>query len=772
MSATVLRFNNRTTRVPNAYVRVDASGLESPPAGATGRVLLIGTATGGVPWSEIEDAEDVVSFSTSDALRRAFRGGDLREAGNMAFTPSRDPNITGAQEVIAIKVDPSTAASLTLANALGNSLLVRSRDYGPHVNQIAYSQAPGSSQGYQVTVTFEDVSETRDNIGGVPLVTLQYTEPPSVGWDLMVASLTAGGLRSDGTRTETGRAAELLNPSTNTAIEVLSSSAGDVGQVVTVYGRVAGTVTARQLVLNGTSVVADAGTPFDATEIYGATLSAAAVGTVTVRHAGPTNLFQFAPGDLDQGGVRGVGMYATGAITFVADAATTVGIIVAGRNTSGAVVLERLALNGTTPVSTVTTTWSQVDFLALALLPGARTLTTTAIAAQTAHATQDTLQKLADYYNALQVTVSGTVYGFEAVLGTTRTAFDPADLDRTPVASPVNVDDPATGGFLADNFLIAEYLTDESVYVTGEVVSGAFGAPSNTLSPAFLSGGTQGTPLFSDWAGALNLAREVDCDTVVCLTPDPAVHAELVAHVDFMSGPGRGERDAVIGVMNAAMTGLATFSEIRAQIAAINNRNVRVVAQQIDRFNTEAVAVRTTFQPHFLAALVAGAQAGIALGRSLTHAVLNVQRFGQHSSWSPVDQVEEALENGLVFLQREKGIGIRVVRDITSAVGSENIAFTDGAANRIVNFVSRELRTNLDTFVASPGFSGTRAAIEGRARKKLNEFVNTEKILREWKDLVVGISSDQAPVSVQVAPAFAVNFLPATIFLYDAPVTA
>lgn len=761
MSATSLRFNNRTTRVPNAYTRVDASGLEGPSPGSTGRVLIIGEADGGAPYTAVTP-ETVVRARTSETLRRAFRAGDLKEAGAMLAKPANQSDVAGAEEVIALKVRPDTASAVTMTNGSGNAMVVRSRDYGPHTNQIAVSIAAGTTAGRRVTVAFEGVSESRDNIGGVALVTLQYREPPAVGWDAMTFAVVPAGVRASGTRAESGRSGDLLNTPLAEAVRVVSSSAGDVGQIATIYALVGGVPTAIQLTINGiTQVVSTA--VVDAGQVFGVVLSAACVGTITVSQAtGPISLFTIAPAALAAGGVIGRGMFVQGALTLVADAATTAVVLIAGRNASGAVVLEQRALTGTTPVATVTSTWRQTDFIGLALVPAARTITFTATAAETQHAVQDTLIKLRDFLNALQVVVSGTTYGFSAVINTTRSTYDPGDLDLTSAASGYF---PASVGLLADLAMIVEYLNNDSAYVTAEESPGAVGAPSNTTTPVYLAGAVQGTTLFADWQGALDFARDIECDTIVVLTADPAVHAALGEHLDYRAGPGRSEADGVVGVMNAGLTGLASRTELRAQIAALNNRNIRVMAQQVDRYNTEGF--RTPFPPYMAACLLAGSQAGMALTRSLTHVTLNILSEGHHTSWDPKDDIEELLEAGLVVIEREGGT-FRVVRDVTSAVGSDNPAFTDGSANRIVNYCTRDLRSVLDPYV---GRGESPTVLKGVARARLNSYVNEVKCLTAWRDLVVSKSLDQAPVAVSMAPNFVTNFIPVSIYLYDEPVT-
>lgn len=765
MSATVLRFNNRSTRKPGAPVQLNASALDQAPEGSTGTVLLLGTALGGVPYSA-QEADDITGFTDEEPLRAAFISGDLKEAGVMAFNPAKDTRVSGADRVITLKVNPDTQSAAVVSNANGAALNLLSRDYGIPANQVSFAQGPGTSAGKKVTVSYNGVSQVHDNIGGTAMFSLQYRSPPSTGWGTMTASVTSAGVQANGTRLELGHSTDLVSTPLNLPVRVISSNNADIGQVVTVYCLVGGIPTARKVVLNGTTLVVDS-VAVDANAVYGAVLSAACVGTITISQAtGPITLFTIAPAALSAGGIRGQAMFVNGGLTMVT-AASTASVLFAGVDVTGAVVLETKALNNATPVTTTTLNWARIDFIGLALVSNGQTVTFSAVAAKSLHTVQDTLVKLRDLFNGLQVVISSVVYGFTGTINTTRSTYAPANLDLT--ASPINAYYTALAGLTADLALMAEALTSDDTWLTATVAGGATGgAPTDTSSPIYLSGGTAVGPTNTDWLNALNLSRDVECDTVVLLTADPNIHALASDNANFMAGPGEGERDFFVGIMNAGLNGLASFTEIRTQISAINNRNIRVCAQEIDRFST--LGVVQTFPSYFLAAVLAGAQAGMKLGRSLTDKTVNVLKARQHSSWTPKDNGEDALLYGLVYLERMKRRGWTVVRDVTSAVGSDNPVFTDGAANRIVNFVTRETRRAVRQYLGEPG-APSLTGLVGEVKRKLTGYQNDDKILKGFKNLVGTSVLDRSPISFDVSPVFATNFIPISINLYDQPVT-
>lgn len=168
----------------------------------------------------------------------------------------------------------------------------------------------------------------------------------------LVASL-AGADISAGGQTGIG----FTNQPANDAVEVVSSSASDVSQVITIFGTTNGTTTVvkEEVTLNGTTPVAT--TKSDWGEILGVEIKLGtplSVGTVTVREAS---------GDLAittlSAGTRRSGVYVVAAASqrgflttpdAVADGATTKVLGLVGTDSAGTELLAAVALSGTTLV--------------------------------------------------------------------------------------------------------------------------------------------------------------------------------------------------------------------------------------------------------------------------------------------------------------------------------------------------------------------------------------------------------------------------------------
>lgn len=757
MASSSLFFNGALYFKPGSYSKVDASGLATQGLGSSGIVGIVGTAVGGRPCTTMTEKSEFITFSRPGKEVDVFKSGDLYDSIPLAFEPANDEDIPGgAQQVIAMKTNPDTQSEATFANSSGDALVVTSADYGAYTGQISFEILTGTTQGKRLVATLEDIVQTVDNVGGSAYFTVEYrssTGAPGVGWTTMTMDvLTGGQIRAQGTYSHIGMDSS-VTAGLASALTAVSSSASDTTQTLTVYGLIGGVASRRQVTLNGTTPVSLSGT-FDASSVFGCILSGVCVGDVTVRDSAVTTLLTVTAGAVQSGAIKTSAFFVNGALTQVASGASTASVWYVGRTASGSVVIDRLALSGTTPVVSSVTSFTSLEAIVLGEVAAARTVTISGKALQTTAATQSTLQKVADYVNARQVSASPDPYGFEFTITTSRTTFAVSLLDLT--SSAQNILSPTVGSFYANLNAIVEAINNGMDLVTAEAADGAIGVPDNTLQPTFLSGGSDGTASASDYLTALNLLKLTNVNTIVVLTSDPAIHAYLKAHCNYMCGVGRKERDGVVGIMNDGLSDYASKAETASQILNLNSRHIRVVNQGIDVFNHEGDLV--TLEPKFHAVMVAGAQAGSPVGTSLTFKQPNVQAFHQHSGWNPIDDAEEMIQAGLMFMEEVDGIGRRWVRNITSNVGSSNIAFTEASVNQAVNFSVFTFRTAMELAVGQKGFAGTINSTKGVAISVLGQLVDQE-ILTQYRALSIDLVLDVLEVEAEISPIIPINFV-------------
>lgn len=763
--ATSIFFNGRVISVPGGYSEVDASGLDTVSLGATGIVAVLGTAVGGIPVSAITEAKDIPSFGSAELAARSFRSGQLLDVINMLFSPAKDPDIpAGVVQYVPMKVNPATQSTGVLTNIDGPAIDLTSRDYGAFTEQITVDVQDGTTEGKLLTITFEDIVESVDDLGGETLGSLRYVPGPN-GYDTATATVDAAGNTTvNATRTSLGLDNQLDNPITNVAAEIVSDNAADVGMTVELFGLVGGAPTIEVLTLNGTTVVPGT-VVWDAGELLGVRITGTTAGVTTVREIGGGGVDVFtvpAGADPEEGLITCDNCFVQqDSITLVSSGASTQNVILFGRDVAGGTVSEVVALTGTTPVVSAADTYAFIDVIVLGDVEAAQTITASVVAAQALAAVQNTILKVFDFFNAKQqITAGPTTEGFIFTLSTGTTTFNPANFDQS--LTPTSILDPADFDYTADLFAIISWINQNSQLISAAKSTGATGVPDNTPSPVQLAGGIEGIATFQQYQDALNLLKKKRVNSIVDLSGDPAVAAALDAHCALMGGIGRSERDGFVGVLNGTFDDVPTKDAYKSAIVDLNTRHLRAFGQAIERFNPNGE--RQEYLPPFLGALAAGAQAGSPVGVSLTHKFMNVLGFRQHSTWNPVDDAEEMITAGACFLENVEGVGRRIKRNITTHLSSNNIAFVEASVNEAVNFAVFNFRTNLEFIVGKRGFSGTIAATRSNATATLGLLVDALVIVG-FRNLDVDLVLDVMDVSVELAPVIPINFVRIVVHL-------
>ena len=539
-------------------------------------------------------------------------------------------------------------------------------------------------------------------------------------------------------------------------LHVVSSNVGDTTQSVTVYGlSAAGAVQTETLDLNGTTSVVGVLTW---SKVLGMAASAAHLGTITL--SAPTesvSIFALLTGDLYAGFVPIDRLAVDGStVTIVLDASTTpeVDILVVGLDAVGAAQVAKLTTSSTTPVVSTGKTWSEITGLGIAHLPAARTLTLSGNAFNLTTGGYPTADKVTDRVSQLEGWAVTEIADDVNVV-----AMDDTDLlaATTAIGAAVEVG--------ADLQRIVDAINEGSNFVTAERASGANAPPAFTSNPAFLTGGIEGSTAFGDWQGALDALKALRVNTVVLLTDDEAVHAAAASHAVYMAGPGRSERDVVVGAASGE-----TLDELKARTLALNTRHVRLMAQDVLRFNTDGA--REQFPPYFTGCLAAGMQSGAKVGTPLTFKFVDGLDFiGNDDDWTIVDDAEAIIQGGICVVEAVPNEGFRWLRQISTYRIDDNLAYTECSTNHAVNIAVYEFRKRMEAAVGKPGFAGTVNAALEVAIKILGELV-TDGVIVEWRDLVIELAADVMDVDVSIAPTVPVNFVRNTVHLVTSSFSA
>lgn len=729
--------------------RIDASGLQSASPAATGIVAIVGQAEGGVPLSVLESDADATQPS---AIQKRYRSGELRTAALFAFEPSADQAVPGgAQRVIGVKVNPSTAGSATLPDGNSNdALLVTAKDSGLFTSQVNLEVESGTNNGKKLTVSFEDQQEVFDDVGGEPVFDAEF-DPGADGYDAVTGAVSATAFVAAALKAAVGldseRDADI--PAVG-GVQGVSSNAGDTAQRLTVYGLLGGVFIKEIIALNGTTPVVG---PQDFDSVLAVSMDGAALGTVTLKDTViPTTLFTLTAGQTTRGYRALTNAVAAGAATVSIDTNDPSFLVLLGKNAVGAEVTEVVDLSNAASVPVVgTTVFASLTALLLGGVPAARTTSTAIDAARTLHSSFSTVQKLVDRLNGLS--------GFTANADVSNpTTFLMADMDYSTAVSLLG----APANFYADLFACAAVLTAQSQYVSGARATGGALPPANTPAPVYLAGGSEGTTTITQWQAALDLLKKRRYNHIVVLSRDPAVHAALLAHLVLKNGLLKSEAQGIVGLGKTDGSG-ETRAQIQSQIQALASRHLAFVSQQVEKFDPVSGAA-TLYPPYMLAAVAAGVKAGSAIGEPLTHKTIIATNLKNDVTWSVEDDASALIDRGLMMYEKVDGVGIRCVRSVTGHLADDNPVFTEySACESLVTSVYR-LRSALELKIGGRGLPGTAGAIQSLAFAELGKQVD-EEVIFSFKSLQVDQVGDVFPVSVEIAPILGINFIEVVLHL-------
>lgn len=752
--ATSIFFNGRRINIPQVATRVDSTGLDAVGPSATGIVALLGEAEDGVPLS----VDEQYDLTNPQSVLDQYRSGDLLVGSLFAFNPSQDEAIEGgAQRIIPVKVNPATQSTAQLPDDNSNpSVDLTSAGYGQFTEQVSIEVAAGTNQGKLLTITLEDSVETLDDVGGDAAFDVLYA-PGTDGYDTALGAVSALNFTVTATKDETGLTAEIASVSPAAfpaAVNVVSSSAGDTTQRVTIIGIAGGAAVQETVTLNGTTNVVTTTTTWS--KVLGIVMDSAAVGTVTVSDSPVvTTIATLAPATLTRGVVPLTNAPAAGVLTVSIDVDTAVDVVVTGTSSTGAALIEDfdMTAGNTTPVVGAVSFTGELFYMALGEVAGARTISLSLTAVQTSNSVFTTVQRLVDRLNVLA--------GLTATaLATNATSLTVAELDYSPAASLVGT----AGEFFADLNAVISAINAGSQLMTAARATGASLVPANTTAPVFLQGGSEGATTITEWQTAFNLLRKRRANIIVPLTRDPAVHALLLEHLIYSAGAGQNEANGYAGV--ATVDGLGeTLANFRAAIQVLNTRHISAVSEEVKRFDP-LTGEATWYPPHMLAAIAAGMQAGSAIGEPLTRKIINALDVRNDSSWSRENDAELLIDSGAMITEKKDGIGIRWVRSVTTFLQNNKVVFTEMSANESANQGVFDLRAQLDQKIGDRGLAPSVGVIKGLAIDVLQRLV-TDEIIADFKPetLTVEQIGDVFPVSVEIAPIAPINFIPVTVHL-------
>lgn len=222
-------------------------------------------------------------------------------------------------------------------------------------------------------------------------------------------------------------------------------------------------------------------------------------------------------------------------------------------------------------------------------------------------------------------------------------------------------------------------------YVVASRPDAAGTLPAN-MPYTFLTGGTDGNTITSDWYDALVALQNKDVQWIAATSGDAAVHALIDTHVDFASGTLRRERRAILG------TELGTSNAQALEAAkALNSKRTSLVHIGHHAFDTSGKLVLRA--PYMTAALIAAGFAGANPGTPMTNKSLKVQGL-ERDLLNPTD-TDELLLGGVLPVENTD-TGYKVTQSITTWLGDQKYNNREQSCGAALDFTVRNTREALD----------------------------------------------------------------------------
>lgn len=766
--ARFVTFNGITRFDPGGITKINAQALSPIGLSASGIVAIIGEADGGAPGlSTIDDPA---------LAKEIFGSGPLADAIRVAFDPSNDIRIPGgAQRVLAYKVNASLKASVQLpgdeaqvadtAAAASTTTVVNLTTGGltadehigrwlhwdggaggvPQIRKIVDNDVANVtvSPGFSAAPAAADVVQIRES--QMIVESAAYGD----GANSVFVELEAGSSPnkfvvsvSDGSLTETSP--EILGEPA-LYLKYVGGSVEDAGGAV---GNVAADGLSLELDVAAAPALDDwAGMVLRFSnglqrEIAGN--SAADPSVVTLAAASALS-------SAEQAEVDGL----TAQVINVTSAAASI----TGANGAATAIASVVA-----PVN---------DALALTFNPG-----------ETLSAFVDRVNAGTNYEASIPDGVNGDVILMSQFdFGTNSTSVD--------VRFDAAVAPTTSGHFRRDLHELVAWINDFSELATASRASAGAQEgselPLATTAPVYLAGGARGISSNSSWQAAFDELADIRCNHIVPLISRDlaaegngstatfaSVAAQLLSHVQLMRGSGQSERGGYIG-----MSG--DLDAILAQAAALNDTDVQLYVQKFTALDVDGSLKQMDEWSAALSA--AGMRSGAPeVGEPLTFKQCKTTALSQDSSWSPNDKTNRnaLIQAGIMFAEESPTAGFRWVRDITTHVQDDNIAFIDAHTRDAVRFIAYDLRTDLENrFTGLKATPATVASIKEAIAAKMSLYLEDNIIVRSddpenptgvanipgFRRVRVSVVGNTANIKLEIFPVTGIVFQLSEIFL-------
>lgn len=280
----------------------------------------------------------------------------------------------------------------------------------------------------------------------------------------------------------------------------------------------------------------------------------------------------------------------------------------------------------------------------------------------------------------------------------------------------------------------------------------------------FLTGGSDGNTITTDWYDALVALQSKDVQWVAATTGDAAVHALVDTHVDFASGTLRRERRAILGTV------LGT-TDAQALDAAKSLNSKRTSLVHIGHYKY-ALSGKLELRPAYMtAALIAAGFAGSNPGTPLTNKSLKVQGL-ERDLLNPTD-TDELLLGGVLPVENTD-TGYKVTQSITTWLGDQKYNNREQSCGAALDFTVRNVREALDVLrgtksnpiLLSRAISTTKTTLTELAREEPQGpgVLAGDAASPAFRNIAASIEGDVLRVQFECSPVIPNNYILVTVY--------
>jgi hypothetical protein len=350
----------------------------------------------------------------------------------------------------------------------------------------------------------------------------------------------------------------------------------------------------------------------------------------------------------------------------------------------------------------------------------------------------------------------------------------------------------STSGYLSNTIKAAYDWLNSSTqpYVTAVLTTpDAFTTPVDKLlvtvlnsgGPFTLTGGNYGTTPTIDatsYQGVLaQVYEDLDLDLIVPIVDNYLVWTDTAAnmtirmgavaqyvyeHCKTMSEIKSEERMGLVGFHMD--TNDDSVSTTMGNAAQINSPYVIVCSPRLKFYDLKGVL--KTWNGTYTAASIAGMIANYPVGEPITNKTLS--GITELSTNYKNTEILQLIDNGVLTIERVRGIGYKVVQGITSWISDDNYNRKEISVRLVTNYVAKNCRANLTQFIGRKNSPYMLETIKGSLISVLNGLVEETVIVGTtsypaYRNIVLSADGDTVRVSFECSPVLPINYILVTI---------